>query len=252
MTASSKKNSKRVDGRRPNELRPVQILRGYTKFAPGSVLIRAGDTAVLCTACIEESVPEWMKGKGKGWVTAEYDMLPGSTGQRKNRSRKGVDGRATEIQRLIGRVLRSVIDFKALGERAIWLDCDVLQADGGTRTAAITGAYVALCDAVSTLLKAKLIAKSPIREAVAAVSVGKVGGRLLLDLNYAEDSKAEVDANIAMTASGQFIEVQASAEGKTYTRRELDGLLKLGERGIRELMTAQQRALQGRGRRAQI
>jgi ribonuclease PH len=238
--------SSRIDGRRPDELRPLEILRGYTKFAPGSVLIRAGDTAVLCTACIEEQVPEWLEGKGRGWVTAEYDMLPGSTGQRRARSRKGVDGRATEIQRLIGRVLRSIVDFQALGERCIWLDCDVLQADGGTRTAAITGAYVAFCDAVDVLLKQNLLTRSPIREAVAAVSVGKVAGQLLLDLNYAEDSKAEVDANIAMTASGQFIEVQASAEGRTYTRQELDGLLELAQTGIRQLMRMQQQALEPR------
>jgi ribonuclease PH len=187
-----------------------------------------------------------MAGKGRGWVTAEYDMLPGSTGQRRHRSRKGVDGRATEIQRLIGRVLRSVIDFEALGERCIWLDCDVLQADGGTRTAAITGAYVALTDAVNWLIAEKRLPRSPVREAVAAVSVGKVNGRLLLDLNYAEDSKAQVDANMAMTASGRFIEVQASAEGETYTRRELDTLLKLAERGIRELMSFQTACLKRR------
>ncbi len=246
MPASRTKSSLRADGRRPDQLRPVEIVRGYTKFSPGSVLIRAGDTAVLCTASVEESVPEWMAGKGRGWVTAEYDMLPGSTGQRRPRSRKGVDGRATEIQRLIGRVLRSVVDFETLGERCIWLDCDVLQADGGTRTAAITGAYVALADAVNWLISQKRLARSPIREAVAAVSVGKVNGRLLLDLNYAEDSKAQVDANIAMTASGQFIEVQASAEGETYTRRELDALLKLAERGIRELMASQAASLKRR------
>lgn len=239
-------NVRRVDGRKPLQLRPVEIIRGYTRFAPGSVLIRTGDTAVICTACVEERVPEWMEGQGRGWVTAEYDMLPASTGQRRPRSRKGLDGRATEIQRLIGRVLRAVVDLEALGERSIWIDCDVLQADGGTRTASITGAYVALCDACNWLVGRKLIEKSPVIEPVAAVSVGKVDGRILLDLNYPEDSRAQVDFNVAMTGSGEFIEVQGCAEGETFTRRELDAMLKAAETGIRELMKHQQRALRKR------
>jgi ribonuclease PH len=237
------KTKKRSDGRAPGQLRGVTIVRGYTKFAPGSVLIRTGDTAVLCTASVEEGVPDWMKGKGRGWVSAEYDMLPGSTSQRRQRSRKSVDGRATEIQRLIGRALRAVVDFEALGERCIWLDCDVMQADGGTRTASITGAYVALCDAVRWLQQQKLITKSPVIEPVAAVSVGKVDGKVLLDLNYAEDVGAQVDFNVAMTASGEFVEVQGSAEGETFSRSELDRMLRLADSGIRQLIAVQERAL---------
>jgi len=233
----------RTNGRRTTELRPLEIIRGYTKFAPGSILIRAGDTAILCSATIDESVPEWMQGKGLGWVTAEYDMLPGSTGQRRARSRQKTDGRATEIQRLIGRVLRAVVDRKALGERCIWLDCDVLQADGGTRTAAITGAYVALADAVKRLLTEKRIARSPIIEPVAAISVGKVDGRILVDLDYHEDVRAEVDFNVAMTASGKFVEVQGSAEGGTFTQDELDQMLRLSRSAIRRLITEQKKAL---------
>lgn len=244
MAKSTLKTHLRHDGRKPEELRRLEILRGYTKFSPGSVLIRTGHTAVLCTASVEDTVPDWMAGKGRGWVTAEYDMLPGSTGQRRARSRKGgVDGRAAEIQRIIGRVLRAVIDFGALGERAIWLDCDVLQADGGTRTAAITGAYVALCDAVSWMRKQGMLAVEPVREAVAAVSVGKIDGRLLLDLDYSEDVRAEADFNVAMTASGQIVEVQGSAEGGTFSRSELDKVLDLAWSGIQRLMAAQTKAL---------
>ncbi len=234
---------KRVDSRRAEELRPAQIVRGYTKFSPGSVLIRTGDTAVLCTASVDDKVPEWMKGKGRGWVTAEYDMLPGSTGQRRQRSRKGVDGRSTEIQRLIGRVLRAVVNLEALGERSIYIDCDVLQADGGTRTAAITGAYVALCDAVRWMMNHKQIAASPITGSVAAVSVGKVDGRILVDLNYAEDVRAEVDFNVAMTGAGEFVEVQGCAEGKPFTRADLDHMLRAAGAGIRQLLAAQKKAL---------
>jgi len=233
----------RQDGRRVNELRPLDIQRGYTKACPGSVLIRTGETVVLCTATIEESVPEWMEGKGGGWVTAEYDMLPGSTGRRRSRSRRKVDGRTSEIQRLIGRVCRSVVDMQKLGERCIWLDCDVLQADGGTRTAAITGAYVALADAVNTLKRDKLLTESPLSEPVAAVSVGKVDGRILLDLNYIEDSMAEVDLNVAMTASAKFVEVQGCAEGNPFNRAELDKMLTLAKKGIRELVAGQEKAL---------
>jgi ribonuclease PH len=234
---------KRADGRKANEPRPVEIIRGYAKFAPGSVLFRAGDTAVLCSATTEESVPEWRKGKGLGWVTAEYDMLPASTGTRRRRSRSGVDGRATEIQRLIGRVLRSIVDMRMLGERSIWLDCDVLQADGGTRTAAITGAYVALCDAVDKLLIDGKIDRSPVREPVAAVSVGKVGGRILVDLDYSEDSRAQVDFNVAMTRSGQYVEVQGSAEGGTFSPEDLDKMLRAARRAIKDLIAIQEAAL---------
>jgi len=241
-----KANKSRVDGRKPTELRPITITRGYTKFAPGSVLIRTGDTAVLCTASVEEGVPEWMKGKGRGWVSAEYDMLPGSTSKRRQRSRKSVDGRATEIQRLIGRAIRAVVDFEALGERCIWLDCDVVQADGGTRTASITGAYVALCDAVRWLQQQKLITKSPVIEPVAAVSVGKIDDHILLDLNYAEDVGAQVDFNVAMTASGEFVEVQGSAEGETFSRSELERMLRLADSGVRQLIAVQERALKTR------
>lgn len=241
--------TRRRDGRKPAELRPMEIVRGYTKHAPGSVLIRAGDTVVLCSATTDEAVPEWRKGQGVGWVTAEYDMLPASTGTRRRRSRTGVDGRATEIQRLIGRVLRSVVDFEILGERTIWLDCDVLQADGGTRTVAITGAYVALCDAVSRLLSEGKIARSPIAEPVAAVSVGKVGGRVLVDLDYSEDVRAEVDFNVAVTRSGQYVEVQGSAEGGTFSPDELERMLQAARKAIKRIITVQEAALARKGRR---
>jgi ribonuclease PH len=238
--------ARRADGRRPDELRPLEITRGYTKYSPGSVLIRTGNTVVLCTASVADEVPDWMAGRGRGWVTAEYDMLPGSTGQRRDRSRKRLDGRTTEIQRLIGRVLRAVVDMEILGERSIWLDCDVLQADGGTRTAAITGTYVALCDAVGWMRKQGMIDRSPVTEPVAAVSVGKVGGKVLLDLDYSEDSKAEVDLNVAMTASGGLVEVQGTGEGGTFTRNELNRMLDRASAGIRRLIDAQQRALKRR------
>ena len=237
---------RRADGRGATGLRPLEITRGYTRFSPGSVLIRTGDTVVLCTASVEESVPPWMADRGRGWVTAEYDMLPGSTGQRRERSRRRLDGRSTEIQRVIGRVLRAVVDFEALGERCIWLDCDVLQADGGTRTAAITGAFVALADAVRWLRTERRVKRSPIIEPVAAVSVGKVDGRLVLDLDYDEDSRAEVDFNVAMTASGTFVELQGSAEGGTFTRPELDRMLKMAAAGIGKLIAGQTRALRKR------
>jgi len=240
---------RRADGRQANELRPLEITRGYTKFSPGSVLIRTGDTAVICTANVEENVPEWLRGEGRGWVTAEYDMLPGSTNQRRQRSRRKVDGRTTEIQRIIGRVLRAVTDMEVLGERCVWLDCDVLQADGGTRTAAITGAFIALSDAVKWLRAEKLIKRSPIMEPVAAVSVGKVDGRILVDLDYSEDSRAEVDFNVAVTASGKYVEVQGSAEGQTFTQAELDRMLRAAKSGIKRLIAAQKRALARRIKR---
>lgn len=239
----------RTDGRRPNQLRPVEITRGYTNAAPGSVLICAGETRVLCTACFESKVPDWLAGKGLGWVTAEYDMLPASTGQRRPRNRGKVDGRTQEIQRLIGRCMRAVVDRRALGENCIWLDCDVIQADGGTRTAAITGAYVALCDAVAWARREGKLAASPVREEIAAVSVGIIDGRPLLDLCYVEDVKAEVDFNVAMTAAGQFVEVQGTAENATFSRNELDKMLALAATGIRQLIARQVQALQSTGRR---
>lgn len=236
----------RHDGRRPSELRPVRIIRGYTRNAPGSVLIKFGETVVLCTACWEKSVPHWRVGGGKGWVTAEYDMLPGATGERRRRNRSGIDGRTQEIQRLIGRSLRSVVNLEQLGENSVLLDCDVLQADGGTRTAAITGAYVALCDAVRSAIRNKWIVRSPVCEAVAAVSVGRVNGRTLLDLDYREDVEAAVDMNVVMTASHRFVEVQGTGEEATFSREELDGLIRLATRGIKRLLDIQGRALRGR------
>ena len=236
----------RGDGRGNRELRPCTIERGYTKFVPGSVLISLGDTRVLCTACFEEGVPPWRRGRGLGWVTAEYDMLPTAGGQRKSRNRGQVDGRAQEIQRLIGRTMRAVTDLSKLGENSIVMDCDVLQADGGTRTAAITGAYVALCDAVAHGRRHKLIGDSPITDSVAAVSVGRVGGRLLLDLNYEEDSAAEVDVNVAMTGAGRFVEIQGTAERGSFDRRQLDGLVNLAAKGIAELRLIQEKALRRR------
>jgi ribonuclease PH len=233
-------------GRRPNQLRPIQIIRGYTKTAPGSVLIRTGDTVLLCTASWESGVPKWKEGQGGGWLTAEYDMLPASTAQRRPRQRTRLDGRTSEIQRLIGRSLRAVTDLDALGENSILLDCDVIQADGGTRTAAITGAYVALCDAVRHARKQKWITRDPVRGPVAAVSVGKVASRFLLDLDYEEDSAAQIDMNVVMTQRGAFVEVQGTGERGTFTRAELDRLLRLAAGGIRQLIEAQERALRKR------
>lgn len=236
----------RQQARKSGELRSVEIVRGYTRNAAGSVLIKAGETTVLCTACWEPSVPKWKKGQGSGWVTAEYDMLPGATSERRRRNRTKIDGRTQEIQRLIGRSLRAVVDLDLLGENSILIDCDVLQADGGTRTASITGAYVALCDAVRHARGRKWIKRSPVREPVAAVSVGRVGGRMLLDLNYEEDSAADVDMNVVMTGSGRFVEVQGTGEGATFDRAELDKLLRLASKGIKGLLAHQQKALRRR------
>lgn len=237
----------RADGRKTDALRPVKIIRGFTKCATGSVLIKTGNTHVLCTACVEEAVPAWRKDSGLGWVTAEYDMLPSSTGQRRARDRSGkVDGRTQEIQRLIGRSLRAVVDMAMLGPRTIWIDCDVLQADGGTRTASVTGAYVALRDAVNRLRKDRLLCADPITDTVAATSVGMVDGRLLLDLAYEEDRDAEVDFNVVQTGRGRFIEVQGTAEGRAFTRQQMTAMLTLAERGIRQLREAQTRALRSR------
>jgi ribonuclease PH len=232
-------------GRAAHELRPITLTRHYTRHAEGSVLACFGDTQVLCTASVEERVPPFLKGKGQGWVTAEYGMLPRSTHTRSDReaARGKQGGRTHEIQRLIGRSLRSVMDMEALGERTITLDCDVLQADGGTRTAAITGAYVALKDAVATLMKQGLLKRDPVHGAVAAVSVGIVGGQPVLDLEYSEDSQAETDMNVVMNDAGAFIEVQGTAEGHAFHRHELEAMLKLAEQGIRELMQKQHEAL---------
>ncbi len=226
-------------------MRDVSITRGYTKHAEGSVLIAFGDTKVLCTASVEERVPGFLKGKGQGWLTAEYGMLPRSTHTRSDReaARGKQSGRTQEIQRLIGRSLRAITDLTALGERTIQLDCDVLQADGGTRTAAITGSFVALHDAIGTLLKGGLIAASPIRDHIAAVSVGVVDGVPVLDLDYPEDSSCDTDMNVVMTGSGGFVEVQGTAEGAPFSRAEMDKLLALAELGIGQLIAKQKLAL---------
>ena len=237
--------AKRPDGRRANQLRPMKIIRGYTKHAPGSVLISAGDTRVLCTAMVEEGVPPFLAGSGTGWVTAEYGMLPSSTHTRRVRDikRGKPDGRGQEIQRLIGRSLRAVVRRDRLGERTIYLDCDVLQADGGTRTLAITGAYVALADAVRAMRRGGLIARQPIITPVAAVSVGIVDGRPMLDLCYKEDAAADVDMNIVMTGKGGFVEVQGTAERAPFDRAGLDCLTDLAAGGIRKLIKLQKQAL---------
>ncbi|MBV8469113.1 MAG: ribonuclease PH [Burkholderiaceae bacterium] len=236
---------RRASGRAANALRPVRITRHYTRHAEGSVLIEFGDTKVLCTASVEERVPPHKKGSGEGWVTAEYGMLPRATHTRSDReaARGKQSGRTQEIQRLIGRSLRCVFDLGALGERTIHLDCDVIQADGGTRTAAITGAYVAACDAVSWLLAQGKIAATPIKNGVAAISVGIVEGTPLLDLEYTEDSACDTDMNVVMTADGGFVELQGTAEGAAFSRAEMNALLDLAEQGIRELLAAQRDAL---------
>lgn len=235
----------RIDGRRQGDLRPVVINRNVNRYAEGSVLVAFGETRVICTASIEETVPPFLRGKGTGWVTAEYSMLPRATHTRSPResTRGKVGGRTHEIQRLIGRSMRSVMDLTVLGERTIQIDCDVIQADGGTRTASITGAYVALADALNLLLERKTISVFPLREAVAAVSVGIVEGVPLLDLNYQEDSGAEVDMNFVMTSSGRFVEVQGTAEGTPFTIEEMDAMRKLAVDGIARLFEIQKQAL---------
>jgi ribonuclease PH len=232
----------RHDGRKSDELRPIKIKRRFTRSAPGSVLIQAGRTTVLCTADVADDVPPWMKGKGRGWVTAEYSMLPGSTSPRKQRER-GVksDGRTTEIQRLIGRSLRAVVDLDALGERTVTVDCDVLEADGGTRTLSITGAFIALVDALHAKLPNGM--KTPLKDSVAAVSVGLVEGRAVLDLDYHEDVAAAVDMNIVMTGGGRYVEVQGTGEEATFTDRELSTLLSLARDGITQLAALQKQTV---------
>ncbi|MDJ0521379.1 MAG: ribonuclease PH [Planctomycetota bacterium] len=228
----------RRDGRQPDQIRPIEIQRRFTTAAPGSVLYRCGGTHVFVTASVEERVPNWMSGRGRGWVTAEYSMLPGSTRDRKSRasSTGRVDGRTQEIQRLVGRALRSVVDLRALGERTVWLDCDVLQADGGTRTACVNAAYIALADALRTYKFKKPLDKWPIEEPLGAISAGIVGGRALVDLDYSEDHKAEVDMNVIMTASGNFLEVQGTGESRPFTPEELQKILELCSGGIQQAL----------------
>jgi ribonuclease PH len=235
----------RPSGRKPDQLRALRITRHYTRHAEGSVLIESGDTRVICTASVVERVPPHLKGQGQGWITAEYGMLPRATGTRTDReaARGRQSGRTQEIQRLIGRALRSVADLARLGERTIHLDCDVIQADGGTRTTSITGAFIALHDAVQAMLQKRLIERSPIREFVAAVSVGIFEGMPVLDLDYAEDSQCDTDMNVVMTEGGGLVEVQGTAEREPFSRAEMDRLLELADKGIRELISAQKAAL---------
>lgn len=236
----------RPSGRSASQLRPICLTRGFTQHAEGSVLVEFGNTRVLCTASVESRVPPWLRNSGRGWVTAEYGMLPRATNTRTDReaSRGRQQGRTVEIQRLIGRSLRAIVDLEALGERRIVIDCDVLQADGGTRTAAITGSYVALADAIATLLHAGRIRRNPLHGQVAAVSVGIHAGTAVLDLDYAEDAEAETDMNVVMNDAGHFIEVQGTAEGHAFRREELDTLLDLAGEGIGELMQLQREALE--------
>ncbi len=234
----------RPSGRSPDQLRDIKLTRRFTKHAEGSVLVEFGDTQVICTASIEERVPRWLKGKGQGWVTAEYGMLPRSTGSRMRReASSGQGGRTMEIQRLIARSLRAVVDLEALGERIITIDCDVIQADGGTRTAAITGGYVALADACQHLLSTKAIRKNPLHGQVASVSVGIFDGVPVLDLDYAEDSNAETDMNVVMNDAGAYIEIQGTAEGHAFRADELQAMLDLGRHGIEQLVDKQAAAL---------
>lgn len=235
----------RIDGRKNDQVRHTKVTRNYIKHAEGSVLIEVGDTKVICTASIEDKVPPFLKGTGEGWITAEYNMLPRSTATRKVRdiARLKLDGRTMEIQRLIGRALRSVVDLKALGEKTIWIDCDVIQADGGTRTTSITGAFIALVDAVNKIHKQKRFKVYPIRKFVCATSVGIVGEEKLLDLCYEEDSNAKVDMNIIGTDDGQFVEIQGTGEEAPFTRSELNEILDLGEKGIKQMIQLQKDCL---------
>lgn len=235
----------RIDGRIAEALRPVKITRDYLMHPDGSVLIEMGHTKVICTVTVEEKVPHFLKGSASGWITAEYSMLPGSTGQRKSRNTKGIDGRSQEIQRLIGRSLRSVVALNQLGERTFWVDCDVIQADGGTRTASITGAYVALVDAINKCMAKGLILENPIKTPVAAVSVGIVEGVPMVDLCYAEDSNAQVDMNLVMTGQGEWIEIQGTGEEKPFTQSELLALIGVGSEAIKALIHIQNMALEG-------
>ena len=235
----------RSDGRKPKQLRLIKIAPNYLKTADGSVLIEMGDTKVICTAKLEDRVPPFLRNSGKGWITAEYGMLPGSSQARIGResSRGKVGGRTHEIQRLIGRSLRAITDLTNLGERTVWIDCDVIQADGGTRTASITGAYVSLCEAVRSWQKRGIIAQEPIKDSVAAVSIGIVDGKILLDLCYEEDSKADVDMNFVMTGSGKFVEIQGTAESAPFSKKQMDKMSEIAQQGIKELLKAQKQAL---------
>ena len=234
----------RPDNRQANELRPIKVKRRYTRSAPGSVLIQAGRTTILCCAAVEPEVPGWMKGKGRGWLTAEYSMLPGSTSPRKRRERGvNMDGRTTEIQRLIGRSLRAIIDLSAIGERTVTIDCDVLEADGGTRTLSITGGFIALVDALQAVTKDLPAGARPLRDSIAAVSVGIVAGKPRLDLCYEEDVAAEVDMNVVMTGSGRFVELQGTGEEATFSEKELSAMLDLAKSGMRELTALQSKAI---------
>jgi ribonuclease PH len=244
-SAKASKPIMRSDGRKPKQLRLVKITPNYLKTADGSVLIEMGDTKVICTAKLEDRVPPFLRNSGKGWITAEYGMLPGSSQTRIGResSRGKVGGRTHEIQRLIGRSLRAVTDLANLGERTVWIDCDVIQADGGTRTASITGAYVSLFEAIHSWQKRGIIAQEPIKDSVAAVSIGIVGGKILLDLCYEEDSKADVDMNFVMTGSGKFVEIQGTAESAPFTKKQMDQMSEIAQQGIKELLKAQKQAL---------
>ena len=235
----------RTDGRKPNQLRTLKITPNYIKTADGSVLIEMGDTRVICTAKLEERVPPFLRNIGKGWITAEYGMLPGSSQQRIGResSRGKVGGRTHEIQRLIGRSLRAIADLKSLGERTVWIDCDVIQADGGTRTAAITGAYIALAEAAGGWLQRGMINVTPLKDSVAAVSIGIVDGKIFLDLCYEEDSKADVDMNFVMTGSGKFIEVQGTAESAPFTKKQMERMAEIAQGGIKDLLKAQKKVI---------
>ena len=244
----------RADGRAADDLRPIEIVPGFNSSATGSVLFEIGQTRLICTAMVEETVPGWMRGRGTGWVTSEYGMLPGSTSTRKSRdaSRGKQDGRTVEIQRLIGRSLRSVVDFAALGERTVWIDCDVIQADGGTRCAAICGGYLALHIALSDLIDRELLRELPLRDSVAAVSVGIVDGEPMLDLAYVEDSVAEVDMNVVIAGKGELIEVQATAERTPFGKASLDRLLELAAGGIEEIAGLQARVIAEHANRSRV
>ncbi len=232
-------NWKRPDHRAPDQLRAIEFIHGFTKHSAGSVLAKCGDTHVLCTVTIQEKVPKFLTGQGQGWLTAEYRMLPGATNERHDREFMKLSGRTQEIQRLIGRSLRSTLDMQVLGERTLVVDCDVLQADGGTRTTSITGAYVALKDAIEVLLTQGTIAQSPLVHKVAATSVGLIEGHAYLDLNYVEDVRADIDSNVVMNELGELIEIQGTAEAGSFTRSQLNQILDLAEKGIQELMTLQ-------------
>ena len=247
MNIANKMSNTRTDGRVNNEARPLEITTDYTMYAEGSVLISSGNTKIICTASVENKVPDWLLDKDKkarhGWLTAEYGMLPRSTGSRRKRETAKIDGRTQEIQRLIGRSLRSVVDLDALGNHTIWIDCDVIQADGGTRTASITGGFVALILALRKISQAGRIKEFPVKEYLAAISVGIVNQQSMLDLKYDEDKNAEVDMNVVMMDCGKFVEVQGTAEGKTYSRKELNSMLDLAEQGIRSHIAAQKEIL---------